>query len=106
VDVPEVSQYRLAAHLSLAFLIQALLVWTALSVLVPERMAIPDTNSRKTRKLAVAASITSSQLSDSSSRLEIKFPDFPKNSSYSLKPEQPISGQPSLLRRPIAGIPD
>ncbi len=54
VDVPEVSQYRLAAHFALAFLILALLLWTSLSVLVPERMAVPDANSRTTRKLAVA----------------------------------------------------
>ena len=42
VDVPEVSQYRLTAHLSLAFVIHALLVWSALSILAPERMSVAD----------------------------------------------------------------
>ncbi len=55
VDVPEVSQYRLAAHLLLAFLIHALLVWTALSVLVPERMSVSDAAFRGARKLALLA---------------------------------------------------
>ena len=52
VDVPEVSQYRLTAHLSLAFLIHALLVWTALSVLFPERRAVSDGKFLSIRRLA------------------------------------------------------
>lgn len=34
-DVPRVSQYRLAAHLSLAFILYTLFLWSALDVLVP-----------------------------------------------------------------------
>ena len=55
VDVPEVSQYRLAAHLTLAFQIYGLLVWTALSVLIPNPDAISDTRHRQTRNLAITA---------------------------------------------------
>ena len=38
----------------------------------------------------------------SSSRLGNSSPDLPKEHTYTLKPEQPISGWPSLLRPPIA----
>ncbi len=55
VDVPEVSQYRLAAHLSLAFLIYGLLVWTGLSLFYPQRMSIGDARHRQTRQLALMA---------------------------------------------------
>ena len=34
-DVPRVSQYRLAAHLSLAFILYTLLLWSALDHLLP-----------------------------------------------------------------------
>lgn len=34
-DVPRVSQYRLAAHLSLAFVLYTLLFWSALDHLLP-----------------------------------------------------------------------
>jgi Uncharacterized protein required for cytochrome oxidase assembly len=34
-DVPRVSQYRLAAHLSLAFLLYTLMLWSALDHLIP-----------------------------------------------------------------------
>lgn len=43
VDRPEVSQYRLTAHLGLALLIYALLVWTALKVLRDEAPLPPAT---------------------------------------------------------------
>ena len=39
VDDPRVSQYRLAAHLGLAFLIFGLMLWTALGILQPRRAA-------------------------------------------------------------------
>ncbi len=39
VDVPNVSQYRLTAHLLLAFLIFSLMLWEALSLLYPRRSA-------------------------------------------------------------------
>lgn len=55
VDVPEVSQYRLTAHLSLAFLIYGLLVWTALSILFPTPMSIADRQHDRTRGWALLA---------------------------------------------------
>jgi cytochrome c oxidase assembly protein subunit 15 len=36
-DIPRVSQYRLAAHLSLAFILYTLLLWSALDHLLPAR---------------------------------------------------------------------
>ena len=42
VDVPEVSQYRLVAHLGLALLIYALMLWTALRLLWPRPQTVPD----------------------------------------------------------------
>ena len=50
------------------------------------------------------ASTTSRHKGRSSSRLGIVLPDLPKSTAYTLKPEQPISGWPSLLRPPIAVI--
>jgi cytochrome c oxidase assembly protein subunit 15 len=41
VDDPRVSQFRLTAHLTLAFLIHAAMFWVALGVLVPERYGSP-----------------------------------------------------------------
>ncbi len=55
VDVPEVSQYRLAAHLSLAFLIYAALVWTGLSLIYPDPVTITDRMGRQVRRLALIA---------------------------------------------------
>jgi len=55
VDVPEVSQYRLTAHLSLAFLIYGLLIWTGLSLFYPQRMSIGDARHRQTRHMALIA---------------------------------------------------
>ncbi|MBT5944175.1 MAG: heme A synthase [Rhodospirillaceae bacterium] len=55
VDVPEVSQYRLAAHLSLAFLIYAALVWTGLSLFFPDPATIADRLGAQVRRLALFA---------------------------------------------------
>jgi cytochrome c oxidase assembly protein subunit 15 len=52
VDDPRVSQFRLTAHLSLAFVIFAAMFWVALSLLDPRRMA-PDT-ARRARRAAYA----------------------------------------------------
>jgi hypothetical protein len=41
-------------------------------------------------------------LGNSSSRLRIVLPDFPKSTPYTLKPGQPSPGWSSLLRPPIA----
>ncbi|WP_246232540.1 COX15/CtaA family protein [Usitatibacter rugosus] len=41
VDDPRVSQFRLTAHLTLAFLIYAAMFWVALGILVPERYGSP-----------------------------------------------------------------
>jgi len=42
VDDPAVSHYRLTAHLGLAFLIHALMLWTALDILAAHRPASPS----------------------------------------------------------------
>lgn len=55
VDIPEVSQYRLAAHLSLAFLIYAALVWTGLSLIFPSPATIADRLAVPIRRLALLA---------------------------------------------------
>jgi cytochrome c oxidase assembly protein subunit 15 len=55
VDVPEVSQYRLAAHLSLAFVIYAALVWTGLSLIWPVRATIADAVQRRVCRLTHTA---------------------------------------------------
>jgi len=55
VDIPEVSQYRLAAHFFMAFLIYGLLIWTALSLLYPARHAIGDSRHGAVRRLSLTA---------------------------------------------------
>lgn len=55
VDIPEVSQYRLAAHLSLAFLIYTALVWTGLSLIFPSPATIADWLHVRVRRLALLA---------------------------------------------------
>ena len=55
VDIPEVSQYRLAAHLSLAFLIYAALVWTGLSLIFASPVTIADRLGAQVRRLALFA---------------------------------------------------
>ncbi|HEY1325609.1 MAG TPA: COX15/CtaA family protein [Casimicrobiaceae bacterium] len=54
VDDPRVSQFRLAAHLSLAFLIFAAMLWTALSLLDTRRAQLADAPAQRTRSLAFA----------------------------------------------------
>ena len=51
-DLPEVSQYRLAAHLALAFLIYGLLVWPMLVLLAPRPPRLASRVSRRLRRLA------------------------------------------------------
>src|SRR3546814_7204822 len=46
VDIPAVSQYRLAAHLSLAFVIYGALVWIGLGLLFPESDPMSDRRHR------------------------------------------------------------
>jgi cytochrome c oxidase assembly protein subunit 15 len=54
VDDPRVSQFRLAAHLALAFVIFAAMLWTALSLLFPQRASSELPAQRATRRLAFA----------------------------------------------------
>ena len=54
VAVPEVSQYRLAAHLSLAFLIYGALVWTGLSLALPATTVAADRIAARVRRIAIA----------------------------------------------------
>ncbi len=53
VDDPRVSSARLAAHLGMAFLIYALLFWTALGLLSPLRTASSDSARRRAGGLVV-----------------------------------------------------
>lgn len=52
VDDPHVSQFRLTAHLGLAFAIFAAMLWTALSLAFPKRAAIATPRLRATRRFA------------------------------------------------------
>lgn len=50
---PYVSQYRLTAHLGLAFAIYAYMLWVALSLLRPKSCAEPLTNNRRLRHFSL-----------------------------------------------------
>lgn len=52
VDRPDVSQYRLAAHLSLAFTVYGLILWVALGLFAKDRPDAPPTPDRALRRLA------------------------------------------------------
>lgn len=56
-NVPRVSQYRLASHLSLAFILYSLFTWSALDILLPaETVAIANKSAIKAaRKLRMLA---------------------------------------------------
>ena len=58
VDEPNVSQYRLTAHLGIAFLIFGAITWTALSVLYPSKtnLSVPVKSMYKT-SVAVSATL-------------------------------------------------
>jgi cytochrome c oxidase assembly protein subunit 15 len=53
VDIPEVSQYRLAAHLVLALALYVALLWTALQLRHPEPETTPDRRLAGMRTLAI-----------------------------------------------------
>jgi cytochrome c oxidase assembly protein subunit 15 len=57
VDDPRVSQFRLAAHLGLAFLILAAMLWVALSLLDPRRAPAPEPQLRAVRRAAFALAV-------------------------------------------------
>ncbi|MFO1397611.1 MAG: COX15/CtaA family protein [Burkholderiales bacterium] len=52
VDDPRVSQFRLTAHLGLAFVIFAAMLWVAWSLVHPERFVARDDRQRGVRRLA------------------------------------------------------
>jgi len=54
VDAPRVSQFRLPAHLGLAFVILAAMLWVALSLVFPQRARL-DAAGRVVRRWAFAA---------------------------------------------------
>ncbi len=54
VDDPRVSQFRLTAHLGIAFLIFGAMLWAALSLLFPERAPIATSAQRSVRRFAWA----------------------------------------------------
>jgi len=58
VDIPRVSPYRLAAHLSLALIIYAIMFWLALGLLRPRRAPAPDRVRRGLQPLLVVVAIT------------------------------------------------
>ena len=53
IDIPEVSQYRLAAHLVLALVLYVALLWTALQLRHPEPETTPDRRLAGIRALAI-----------------------------------------------------
>ncbi|XP_046385485.1 cytochrome c oxidase assembly protein COX15 homolog [Ischnura elegans] len=53
-DVPRVSQYRLAAHLSLAFVLYTLFLWSALDHLLPAKAVAATVSNRRFRMFAHA----------------------------------------------------
>jgi cytochrome c oxidase assembly protein subunit 15 len=55
VDRPEVSQYRLTAHLALAFAVYAWMLWTALGLLYPQRGAVCAPGPRRLAHLALVS---------------------------------------------------
>ena len=58
VDRPDVSQYRLAAHLLLAFIVYGALIWVALGLRTNETAAAqPDSNQATAYKYALAAAL-------------------------------------------------
>jgi len=57
VDRVDVSQYRLALHLTVAFLILALVVWTAFELAVPERKAAASRGPLRTLPLLIVGAI-------------------------------------------------
>lgn len=55
-DVPRVSQYRLAAHLSLALALYSLFVWSGLNHLLPaQKLPVITKSAMRIRKLALAS---------------------------------------------------
>lgn len=54
VDDPRVSQFRLTAHLGLAFVILGAMLWTALSLVDPKRVRLTDARARSARRWAFA----------------------------------------------------
>ena len=52
VDDPRVSPFRLSAHLGLAFAIVGAMLWTAMTLRMPQRAALDEPAQRSTRRLA------------------------------------------------------
>jgi cytochrome c oxidase assembly protein subunit 15 len=52
IDNPRVSQFRLTAHLTLAFLIYAAMLWTALGLLAPQQLAGYEARFARVRRMA------------------------------------------------------
>jgi len=87
VDDPRVSQYRLAAHLGMALLIYAAMLWTALDLLMPRATAAP----RPLRRFAffVAALVFVQALSGAfvaGIRAGLAYNTFPLMSGHILPP--------------------
>jgi cytochrome c oxidase assembly protein subunit 15 len=57
VDDPRVSQFRLTAHLALAFLIFAAMLWVGLTLIHPQRTGLPSPPQRSTRAWAMGLAV-------------------------------------------------
>ncbi|MBK8176134.1 MAG: COX15/CtaA family protein [Rhodospirillales bacterium] len=57
VDRPDVSQYRLAAHLGMALVIYAYILWVALGLLLPRRAVVLPSRAVAGRAMAITALI-------------------------------------------------
>jgi cytochrome c oxidase assembly protein subunit 15 len=91
VDDPRVSQYRLTAHLGIALLIYAAMLWTALGLLQPARSAIDKPRQRLSRyALALAALIFLMALSGgfvAGIRAGFAYNTFPLMNGHFIPPE-------------------
>lgn len=58
VDIPRVSPYRLAAHLSLALIIYGVMFWLALGLLRPRRAPAPEAIRRGLQPLLLVVAVT------------------------------------------------
>jgi heme a synthase len=92
VDDPRVSQYRLTAHLALAFLIYAAMLWTALTLLSPQPLAREDAPVRRLRRRAWALTALVSLVVISGGfvagiRAGLAYNTFPLMNGYIIPPE-------------------
>jgi cytochrome c oxidase assembly protein subunit 15 len=89
-DVPRVSPFRLTAHLGLAFLLYAAMLWTALDVLAPPGRAATDSKSPPRRFALVLGAIFVAALSGAmvaGTRAGLAYNTFPLMNGRWMPPE-------------------